>query len=352
MRSPSILLENDTDPQAIRGCGAACLSFVYKSFGREIPQAEIWPLISKPNRLGFVSSTTHLMTLHALGQGLSAVAIQARHPIQVLRLCRGSGIQAILNQRPRLDADNGHYTVLVDIDDRTVVVHDPALGPSRRISHAELMQLWQPSSSHSEIAGNILIGMAADPAPVAECEFCHTRMPSAINCPNCGKPVGLNPAAMLGCIRDGCIARMWDYVACPACDFLFNEAGPATAEAPRAEAPSQRAAIAALPELDKAFAQLDKLCNHMLSMPGLADHADLRAQLDFINTNKDRVRVAQIQEFAAIRARLDRLTAAQEQTKKRREEQRKKKEKSNAPLPPLDGNALGHALLKNLGFKY
>src|SRR5579863_4527194 len=91
--------EKQPEPQTYRGCGAACLSMVYKSFGKEIPEAEIWPLIAKPNRFGSVSSTTHLMARHAISQGLNAVAIQARHPIQVLRLCREAGIRAILNHR-------------------------------------------------------------------------------------------------------------------------------------------------------------------------------------------------------------------------------------------------------------
>lgn len=79
---------------------ASAWSIIYKSFGKNVPQAEIWPLIAKPNRFGSIASTTHLMALHAIGQGLSAVIIQARHPLQVLRLCREAGVRAILNQRP------------------------------------------------------------------------------------------------------------------------------------------------------------------------------------------------------------------------------------------------------------
>ena len=93
--SLSIPFESQADPEARRGCGAACFSMAHKSFGKDIRQAEIWPLISKPNRFGIVSSTTHLMALHAIGQGLNAVIIQAWHPLQVLRLCRDSGLRVI-----------------------------------------------------------------------------------------------------------------------------------------------------------------------------------------------------------------------------------------------------------------
>src|SRR5580658_2829704 len=104
----SIPYQKQSDPEINRGCGAACLAMVYKSFGKDAQQADIWPVIAKPNRFGVVSSTTHLMALHALGQGFDAVIVQARHPIQVLRLCREGGIRAILNQRPRPDVATGH----------------------------------------------------------------------------------------------------------------------------------------------------------------------------------------------------------------------------------------------------
>ena len=230
--------EKESDPQISRGCGAACLSMVYRSFGMDVPQTEIWPLIAKQNRFGSIASTTHLMALHALSKGLSAVVIQARHPLQVLRLCRDGGMRAILNHRPQPGVSTGHYTVLVDIDDKYVVLDDPSIGAPRRMSHAELLQLWQPQSSASEIAGNVVIGIAREPAPIAACEFCHTAIPSKVDCPRCKKAVGLSPAALLGCIRDGCIARMWNYVACPSCDFMwsFNQAGTSTGDLPRAAA--------------------------------------------------------------------------------------------------------------------
>lgn len=351
MPALTIPFETQENLQTNRGCGAACLNMVYKSFGKDVPQSEIWPLIAKQNRFGSIASTTHLMALHAIGQGLNAVVIQARHPIQVLRLCREAGIRAILNHRPRPDVATGHYTVLVDIDDKVVVVRDPAFGPSHTLFHAELTRLWQPQSANSEIAGNVVIGIAAKPVAIGACEFCHTTIPSRVDCPRCKKAVGLSPAAMLACIRDGCIARMWNYVACPACDFMwsFNEAGTSTGDMPRI-APAESPAMA-IPDLNKAFAQLDKFCAHVLSIPGAANFPDLKTHMAFLQRTKDQIRLEQTNELMAIKARLDRLTAASEETKKKVEAQRKRQEELNAPLPPLDCNALSAALLKNLGFQ-
>jgi hypothetical protein len=344
----TIPFESQADPLIRRGCGAACLAMVYKSFGKDVPSDAIWPLIAKPNRYGSVASTTHLMALHALGQGLSAVTIQARHPLEVLRRCRDAGVRAILNHSLAQGAPSGHYSVLVDIDNQHVVVHDPLLGPSRRLTHAELLALWRPSAPNSEIVGNVLIGIASNPDPIPACEFCHTNVPGKMDCPNCGKPIDLNPAATFGCIRDGCIARMWNYIACPSCDFLFNETGKFTADT--RPAPTDKPLFPELPNLDRVIEETEKFCQMLLSVPANAHSADLKAQVDNLLANKARLKAAQAEEMAGLKARTDRLAAFAAASKANAEAHRKKVEELNAPPAPLDGAALGQALLKNLGF--
>src|SRR5579863_1352097 len=92
----SVPFESQSDPQIRRDCGAACLSMVYRSLGKTVAPAEIWPAIAKENRFGSVSSTTHLMAKDALSRGFAAVAFQVSSPLQALRLCSESGIRAIL----------------------------------------------------------------------------------------------------------------------------------------------------------------------------------------------------------------------------------------------------------------
>jgi ABC-type bacteriocin/lantibiotic exporter with double-glycine peptidase domain len=182
----AIPYEKQSDPLNSRTCGAACLAMAYRSLGREVPQAEIWPAIGKVNRFGSLASTTYLMAQDALKRGFTAVAIQTRHPLQVLRLCRDSGIRAVLNHRPRKDSPAGHYSLLVDIDDKNVVLHDPSSGPSRSFSHDEMLELWQPRFPNSEIAGYMMIAIApASATSIAACEFCHTVMPAKVECPQC-----------------------------------------------------------------------------------------------------------------------------------------------------------------------
>jgi hypothetical protein len=352
MTAPPIAIpyEQQNDSRSNRGCGAACLSMAYASFGKEVPQAEIWPLIAKRNCLGSVGSTTHLMALHAVSQGFDAVVMQARHPIQVLRLCHEAGTVAILNHSVQLGVASGHFSVLADIDDRNVVLHDPALGPARRLSHAQLLRLWLPQSSNSEIAGNVVIGIASESVAIPACEFCLAAIPPRVDCPQCKKAVGLQPGTMLGCIRDGCIARMWNYVCCPSCDFIwsFNETGTSSEDFPRIAASG--APLAQSPNFDKLFVELDRFCAHISAIPAAANHSELKQQLDFIAGSKERLALAQAEGSARLKARQDSLDAQKEAAKQRTEARRKKTEERNTPLPTLDGNALRQVLLKNLGF--
>jgi Papain-like cysteine protease AvrRpt2 len=343
----TIPYERQEDLQTNRMCGAASLSMVYRSFGKHIPQAEIWPRISKHNRFGSLASTTYLMAQDALSRGFSTLAIQAKHPLQVLRLCRENGTRAVLNHRLKADSEAGHYTVLVDMDADSVVLHDPFLGPSRRLAHGELLELWLPRHANTEITGNVLIAVAAHPATVAPCKLCGTVIPPRAACPGCGKPVSLQPASILGCTGDSCPARMWNTICCPFCNTTWN----LNSERQESQAASGSAPSAAAWGLDLGalYYELDKFCNHILSFPAAAANPDIRQQLDFINASKDRLSLAQSEELA--RRKIDRAEAEQrEQTFKQDEEALlKKREEINKPSPPADGNALGQSLLKDLG---
>ncbi len=346
--------EKQSEELTGRACGAACLSMAYRSFGKQVPQTEIWPVIAKANRFGQISSTTYLMAQDALKRGFSAVAIQARHPLQALRLAKAAGIRAILNHRVRRDSAAGHYSVLVDIDAKEVVVHDPLFGAARRLPHAELMELWLPQVPNSEIVGGVLIAIGAAGLPAQPaCEFCRTPMLSSVDCPRCSKPVGLQPGAVLGCIKDGCIARMWNWICCPTCDYVFTLKAGAAAGAPMEAQPSAAGAAAAVPAVDlaKLFAEIDKFTSHVLSIPAAANNPDVKKRLELVEASKEQIKVAHAADLARRTAVFGQLAAFEEKTKQQKEAQLKKIEDRNAPAPPLDGDALGDTMLKNLGLK-
>jgi hypothetical protein len=359
MTEPSSIIpyEKQFDRQSTRTCGAACLTMIYRSLGQEVPQRLIWPLIAKKNLYDRIASTTHLMVADAINRGFAAVAIQARDPLSALRRCGDFGIRAILNHRLKSDSAAGHYTVLLDIDDTHVTLHDPYFGPSRRLPHSELLELWQARVPNSEIVGNFLIGIAAEPPVSRPCESCNTAMLPCVECPKCKNRVALQPSALLGCLNDTCSTRLWNYVGCPTCDLTwsFTIGGPQSAAASAISAASQHSpSVPPSPEdplnLPSLFGELDKFTNYIMSFPALADHPEIKQQLDFITSSKETVRVAQAEALARGKLRHDQLTAMLATAQQQKEARRKKMEELDKPLPPLDGDALARALLKNLGF--
>ena len=352
----TIPYQRQSEPETGRTCGAACLSMVYRSLGKEVAQTQIWPSIAKPNRAGNPASTTHLMARDALARGFSAIAIQVRHPLQALRICHHSGIRAILNHRLKEDAPAGHYSVMVDLDDKNVVLHDPYYGPARNVPHVDLLELWQRRFSSSEIVGNVLIGIAARPSSIAACQRCQTPIPSTAQCPKCAQQILLQPSALLGCMNTACAGRMWNYICCPACDYTwtFTLEPPVGHSQPGVQNPAYNPQAVEHAERDPwdltpLFTQLDKFCNHILSLPGAANHPEIKEQLDFIAANRQKLILAKAEERANLKAHEERMAAMSQAAKEKEDAHRQKMEELNKSLPPLDGNALGRALLKNLG---
>jgi uncharacterized Zn finger protein (UPF0148 family) len=269
----------------------------------------------------------------------------------VLRICRGAGIRVVLNHRLHAETAGGHYTVMADIGEEDVALHDPFMGPHRRLSRAELMELWE-ARPNSEIAGNTLIAIAARQPTEAVCEICGTPIPASVACPQCGDPVALRPARVLGCISMACIVRLWHYVCCPSCDYMFNLSAAPPQEAAEAEStPPEKpkdAAEDAL-NLNEVFAQLDKFCAFILAMPKIAGNPDVMKQIALINDSKENLKVAQAEELAIQKAHGEKLAAMVQQAQQAEEAHRQKMEKLTTPSPPLDGNALGRDLLRNVG---
>lgn len=352
----------------VRDCGAACLSVVYRTFGREVTRTEIWPAIAKQNRFGSISSTTHLMAKDALSRGLAALAIQVRHPLQALRLCRDSGIRAILNHRLKPDLPTGHYTVLLDIDDKHAIVYDPFFDSSRCLAHAELLELWQPLVSGSEIVGNVLIGVAVEPTSLPACQVCGAAIEPVVECPRCKKAVSLQPSVLIGCMSEACIARMWNYLCCPSCDYTwtFSMSIPSAAasasnafndpDRPASSRPSPMDLHGAAEAehssswMNACFGALEQFCAHIRSTPAAANHAAIKQYLEALAASKTRIKLAESERLVYQKIARDQLADLQAATELKRQAHQKRIEELNRPSPPLDGDALGRALLKNLGF--
>jgi len=102
---------------------------------------------------------------------------------------------------------------------------------------------------------------------------------------------------------------------------------------------------------DEMFAEMDKFCRHVLSLPAAANHPEIKRYMELLATRKEQLKQAQAQTLTHLKTHQEQMAKMAQETKQRQDAHRKKMEEVNRPSAPLDGNALGHALLKNLGFR-
>jgi hypothetical protein len=202
-----------------------------RSLGIPCTQDDVWPEIARASHMGGRRARTQLLARAALERQLDALIVQCRDPWTTLARCLQHDVRVILNHRAPTGA-GGHYSVLVALEAAAVVLHDPLLGPERRVDRDELLSSWQAGP---EVTGRVLVALAR-PTPGSACSVCGSALPRTTTCVHCESAVGLQPAAALGCVVADCAGRGWTQVFCPRCDWGMAGLPPAgTADAVKQE---------------------------------------------------------------------------------------------------------------------
>jgi hypothetical protein len=102
-------------------------------------------------------------------------------------------------------------------------------------------------------------------------------------------------------------------------------------------------------QFGKLFAELDKFCAAIAAMPLAAKNPLVMKQIEFMKGSKQKLTEAADKQMALLQEHHDKSMALMQKGKQAQEAKRQKLEELNKPLPPLDGSALGMALLKNMG---
>ena len=211
-----------------RMCGAAALEMTLQGLGVPCAQQELWSEIACPDSAGELAARTFHLASAALRRGMPALVAQVRDGWNNLLRIAADVPGIILNHRLRPDAPQGHFSVLVDVDNDAALLHDPLFGPRRIVSRETLEKLWQPTYGDwedVEIAGHVLVGMGPRVATPGRCQQCDLPFPAAITCGACGQSFPLQPSTVLGCMRAGCGECRWRRLFCPFCDAAFQPIG-------------------------------------------------------------------------------------------------------------------------------
>ncbi len=141
--------EQQVNTLSPRMCGAAALCMVYRSFGVVCSQEEVWPVIAAPSATGVPCARTYLLCADALRRGFAAVTLQVRQALGLLRAALDNEVRVIVHHRQGLNSRGGHYSVLVGMDEESLAIHDPWLGPARCLDQAEWLKLWRPGQGNA-----------------------------------------------------------------------------------------------------------------------------------------------------------------------------------------------------------
>jgi len=199
-------------------CGAASLAMVYRSFGIECNQDQIWRGICGKSLQGRLCARAQSLAATMLQSGLQALMLQVRDPWLVLERCVQQSVRVIINHVSEPKSGGGHFSVLAGLGDDEVIIHDPSLGPNRTLTRSAFLQLWNPRALTTEIPDQILIAIAKSTSKLGPCPLCDHIARDSFRCPSCQRSVSLQPLAILGCLSDHCPMRAWEQIFCPFCD--------------------------------------------------------------------------------------------------------------------------------------
>lgn len=201
-------------------CGAAALAMVYQSFGIQCCQEPIWEAIAGKNQWGRPCARAQSLASDALQRGLHALAIQVRDPWLVLERGIRHSVRLIINHEPQPKSGSGHYSVLTDLSEHEVVVHDPGFGPNRVLARDDFLKLWNPSAPNTQIVSQVLVAIADASSTRAPCPLCQRTALENVTCFSCQRSIPLQPTIVLGCLADCCPMRAWEQIFCPYCDCV------------------------------------------------------------------------------------------------------------------------------------
>src|SRR5262249_45418436 len=203
-------------------CGAAALTMVYRSFGIQCEQEQIWEATRATSQLGLLCSRVQSLAANAIVKGLHAIAIEARDPCLVIDRCLSQSVLVIINHTPEAASGSGHFSVLTALNEESATLHDPNWGPNRILTRKELLQLWNPRSPSKQIPDQVMIAIAERPSHLDACALCRGQAHDSVIC-KCGREVVLQPLAILGCLTDWCPLRAWERVFCPWCEHSWTK---------------------------------------------------------------------------------------------------------------------------------
>ena len=205
----------ECQPEDTSMCGAASATMILRAHNKLADQTEIWEALKFPDGKGM---SAYRMTNYFLERKLLALAVIAKNPLALLDICSEKNIHVVLLCRPLPETTHGHFMVLVGTDAINVTVHDPDLGPNRKIERSVLLELCEPDIEFLAPQLRVMILVASKDDQRSLCAVCNNER-STVKCifSGCGFEIPLAFSTVIGCITPSCSGSNVERVICPKC---------------------------------------------------------------------------------------------------------------------------------------
>lgn len=126
-------------PQSEDLCGGAAVAMVFRYWGDVHADAQQFATLVDRHAGGIAESD---LVADVMRRGWRADRFSGTIERLAEEVGRGQPVIILIQDRPR----RYHFVVVTGVDDTSVLVHDPARGPTHRIAHAALLRAWQPTA--------------------------------------------------------------------------------------------------------------------------------------------------------------------------------------------------------------
>ena len=141
-----------------------------------------------------------------------------------------------------------------------------------------------------------------------------------------------------------CVAHMWNYICCPFCDCGFTSGAQVSPGVPLQPDPNHPGSPGAQPatarqenplDFTRLFAEVDKFCSYILTIPGAAAHPEIKKRLDFLAASKEKLKLGAVESLARRKAHQEQLAKMMQTAKQNKEAHRKRMEGAQPAVAPF-----------------
>lgn len=176
---PLIQIPFIKQPNNSQKCGLACASMILKYYtGKKIDQESAFNEIKEKSELDRFYCKTHRISQYLTNAGLSCTIVRYYDLKKFIIHCNENNIAPIINHRSFGDNIGGHFSVVKNIINDSLVINDPENKDLKIVPLSKVQKHIKKLSQQDEIGGNIAIvpNIKNEDLSIIDCPYCSSEI--------------------------------------------------------------------------------------------------------------------------------------------------------------------------------